>query len=62
MICTSWDDDDLHNQMWMMHFVNAAAWSWNGSAPQLDEFKKSFFINYYGKAAAGMDELFSSPE
>jgi hexosaminidase len=42
-----------------MHFVNAAAWSWNGSAPQLDEFRKSFFINYYGKAAAGMEELFT---
>ena len=50
MICTSWDDDDLHNQMWMMHFVNAAAWSWNGSAPSLDEFRKSFFTNYYGKS------------
>ncbi len=59
MICTSWDDDGLHNQMWMLHFVNAAAWSWNGSAPQLDEFKKSFFINYYGKTAEGMDELFT---
>jgi len=36
MICTSWDDDDLHNQMWMMHFVNAVAWSWNGSKPSLE--------------------------
>ena len=59
MICTSWDDDDLHNQMWMMHFINAAAFSWNGSVPQLDEFRKSFFINYYGKAASEMDELFT---
>ncbi len=31
MISTSWDDDDLHNQMWMQHFVNAAACSWNGN-------------------------------
>ena len=58
MICTSWDDDDLHNQMWMMHFVNAAAWSWNGSAPSLDEFRETFFSDYYGKAATGMDEIF----
>lgn len=58
MICTSWDDDDLHNQMWMMHFINAAAWSWNGSSPSLDEFTASFFTDYYGKAATGMDEIF----
>lgn len=58
MICTSWDDDDLHNQMWMMHFVNAAAWSWNGSVPSLDEFRESFFQNYYGKEASGMNELY----
>lgn len=58
MICTSWDDDGLHNQMWMMHFVNSAAWSWNGSEPTLDEFRESFFLNYYGKTATGMDELF----
>jgi hexosaminidase len=59
VICTSWDDDDLHNQMWMMHFVNAAAYSWNGSAPSLDEFRKSYFSDYYGTAATGMDEIFT---
>jgi hexosaminidase len=58
MICTSWDDDGLHNQMWMMHFINAATWSWNGSNPTLDEFGKSFFASYYGPSATGMDELF----
>lgn len=58
MICTSWDDDDLHNQMWMMHFINAATWSWNGSKPSLDEFKESFFTSYYGSSATSMDELF----
>jgi hypothetical protein len=58
MICTSWDDDDLHNQMWMMRFVNSAAWSWNGSAPSLDEFRESFYLNYYGQSATGMNELF----
>jgi predicted amidohydrolase len=57
MICTSWDDDGLHNQMWMMHFINAAALSWNGSQPSMDEFKKSFFISYYGQSATGMEEL-----
>jgi hexosaminidase len=59
MICTSWDDDGLHNQMWMMHFVNAAAWSWNGSAPSPDEFSKAYFSDYYGKSASGVDEIFS---
>ena len=58
MICTSWDDDDLHNQMWMMHFVNAAAYSWNGSSPDRDEFRKSFFAEYYGRSAIGMEELY----
>jgi hexosaminidase len=58
MICTSWDDDGLHNQMWMMHFVNSAAWSWNGSAPSLDEFRESFFTGYYGTSATDMAELF----
>ena len=58
MICTSWDDDDLHNQMWMMHFINAAAWSWNGLKPSLAEFRVTFFKSYYGPACTGMDELF----
>jgi len=58
MICTSWDDDGLHNQMWMMHFINAAAWSWNGSKPVLDEFRKSFFTSYYGVPATGIEELY----
>jgi hypothetical protein len=59
MICTSWDDDDLHNQMWMMHFINAAAWSWNGSKPSPDEFRESFFTSYYGSSAASLEELFN---
>jgi hexosaminidase len=58
MICTSWDDDDLHNQMWMMHFVNAAAWSWNGSNPSLSSFREAYFINYYGNTVTDMDKLF----
>ena len=58
MICTSWDDDDLHNQMWMMHFVNAVAWSWNGSKPSLEEFRESFFNSYYGPSCVRMNELF----
>ncbi len=58
MISTSWDDDDPHNQMWMMHFINAAAWSWNGSAPSLDRFRESFFENYYGNTSMNMEDLF----
>jgi hexosaminidase len=58
MICTSWDDDDLHNQMWMMHFVNSAAWSWNGSTPSPEEFRESFFTSYYGRSETNIAELF----
>ncbi len=58
MINTSWDDDDLHNQMWMMSFVNSAEYSWSGSQPSLQEFKESFFKNYYGPSSMNMDELF----
>ncbi|HOF20848.1 MAG TPA: nitrilase-related carbon-nitrogen hydrolase [Bacteroidales bacterium] len=58
MICTSWDDDGLHNQMWMMHFINAAARSWNGNKPSLREFTESYFRNYYGTEASDMEELF----
>ncbi len=59
MICTSWDDDDLHNQMWMMHFINAAQWSWNGNSPSPDEFSHNFFKNYYGDSSSDMPELFN---
>jgi predicted amidohydrolase len=59
MICTSWDDDGLHNQMWMMHFINAAAYSWNGSNPDPDEFRKSFYSAYYGNLSTGIEELYS---
>ena len=59
MICTSWDDDGLHNQMWMMHFVNAAACSWNAGGYTPDEFRDSFYRNYYGGFATQLDSLFS---
>jgi predicted amidohydrolase len=58
MISTSWDDDDLHNQMWMMHFVDAATYSWNHEGPSLDEFRNSFFRNYYGSSEKDLGELF----
>ena len=58
MICTSWDDAGLHNQMWMMHFVNAAEYSWSGNKPELTEFKESYFKNYYGNSAVNMEEMF----
>lgn len=58
MIRTSWDDAGLHNQMWMLHFLTAAEFSWNGNAPGLEEFKETFFRNYYGEAAVDMEELF----
>ena len=57
MINTSWDDSGLHNQVWMMAFVNSAENSWNGKAPQLDEFIDKYFANYYGPKAKDMREL-----
>ena len=58
MINTSWDDSGLHNQMWMLSFVTSAQYSWNGSAPGLDEFEDSFFTSYYGSQAQNMKELY----
>jgi len=58
MIRTSWDDAGLHNQAWMLCFLTAAEFSWNGHAPALNEFKQTFFKNYYGKESVSMDELF----
>lgn len=58
MIRTSWDDAGLHNQVWMLSFAIAAEYSWSGMNPGLEEFKDSFFKNYYGKEVRDMQELF----
>ncbi len=58
MIVASWDDSGLHNQVWMMRFVNAAEYGWSGSGPTLDEFNEKYFTNYYGPRARDMRELF----
>ncbi len=58
MINTSWDDAGIHNQMWMMNFINSAEWSWSGSNPGLEEFIDKYFLNYYGDKATDMRELF----
>ncbi|KPL09443.1 MAG: hypothetical protein AMS26_22830, partial [Bacteroides sp. SM23_62] len=58
MINTSWDDSGLHNQMWMMSFINSAEWSWSGNNPSLEEFINKFFLNYYGENSRDMRELF----
>ncbi len=59
MISTSWDDDDLHNQMWMLHFINAASFAWNGKGPSSEKLKKSFLADYYGPDAKDLEELFT---
>ena len=59
IISTSWDDDDLHSQMWMLHFINAASCSWNARGPSSDKLRQSFFLDYYGKSATDMEELFT---
>lgn len=58
VISTSWDDAGLHNQVWMLRFVIAAAYSWNASAPSLQEFTSSYFKNYYGNNVQDMERLF----
>ena len=58
MINTSWDDSGLHNQMWMMSFINSAEWSWSGDNPSLEEFISKYFLNYYGEDSKDMKELF----
>ena len=58
MVNTSWDDSGLHNQMWMMSWINSAEFSWSGAAPSLDEFIDKYFVSYYGPNARDMRELF----
>ncbi|MBW7995120.1 MAG: family 20 glycosylhydrolase [Candidatus Glassbacteria bacterium] len=58
MIVASWDASGLHNQVWMMRFVNAAEYAWSGSGPSLEEFIDKYFTNYYGSAAHDVKELF----
>lgn len=58
MIRTSWDDAGLHNQLWMLHYVASAEFSWSGSGPSLDEFTSSYFKSYYGDDVQDAEELF----
>ncbi len=58
MINTSWDDSGLHNQMWIMSFALSAEYSWSGAKPGLEQFRESFFINYYGDVSSDMEKLF----
>jgi len=58
MVNTSWDDSGLHNQIWMMSWINSAEFSWSGKAPTLDEFIDKYFVSYYGPKVRDMRELF----
>jgi hexosaminidase len=58
MINTSWDDSGLHNQVWMLSFINSAEWAWSGGNPSMDEFVTKFFLNYYGDQSTDLMELF----
>ncbi len=58
MVNTSWDDSGLHNQAWMMSWINSAEFSWSGAAPSLDEFIDKYFVSYYGPDVRDMRELF----
>ena len=58
MVNTSWDDSGLHNQVWMMSWINSAEFSWSGASPGLDEFIDKYFVSYYGPDVRDMRELF----
>ncbi|MEE9463398.1 MAG: beta-N-acetylhexosaminidase, partial [Bacteroidales bacterium] len=58
MINTSWDDAGLHNQSWMLSFINSAEWSWSANNPSLEEFIHNFLMNYYGEDSKDMGELY----
>ncbi|MEO8763278.1 MAG: glycoside hydrolase family 20 zincin-like fold domain-containing protein [Ginsengibacter sp.] len=55
---TSWDDAGMHNQVWMLCFLTAAEFSWNGHTPGLGEFTETFFKNYYGAGSVKLKDLF----
>lgn len=58
VIRTSWDDSGLPMQAWMLCFATTAAYSWNASAPSLNEFTSTFFKNRYGKEASDVEMLY----
>ena len=58
MITTSWNCSGVHNQIWMLRYITAAGYSWNGKAPGLEEFKETYFRSYYGSQGKDIKELF----
>jgi len=58
MISTSWNCSGVHNQIWMLRYITAAEYSWNGKQPGLEEFEDSYFQNYYGHQEKDIKELF----
>jgi len=57
MVNTSWDDSGLHNQVWMMSWINSAEYSWSGANPSPGEFFEKYFVSYYGPQVRDMAEL-----
>ena len=58
MISTSWNCSGVHNQIWMLRYITAAEYSWNGKEPGLEEFVNTYFLNYYGPDGKDIKELF----
>jgi len=58
MISTSWNCSGVHNQIWMLRYITAAEYSWNGNGPGLEEFTDTYFSNYYGSDGKDIRELF----
>lgn len=58
MISTSWNCSGVHNQIWMLRYITAAEYSWNGKEPALAEFEDTYFLNYYGPRGRNIRDLF----
>ena len=58
MISTSWNCSGVHNQIWMLRYIVAAEYSWNGKEPALAEFEDTYFLNYYGPRGRNIRDLF----
>lgn len=58
MISTSWNCSGVHNQIWMLRYITAAEYSWNGKQASLEEFEEAYFQNYCGPEGKDVKELF----
>jgi len=58
MITTSWNCSGVHNQIWMLRYITAAAYSWNGKESSPEDLIRRFFLNYYGPRGRDIKEIY----